>query len=336
MKVVFSPDKNSELLEVIRRFGHQSSAHFIFQEGIHCYHGPNDGRVFYARQSTPVGAVNLIFTRPLCASDDMQSLLENFLATQKIPSVFVCVDKNVADLLNKLGYHINQTGVESTVCLEQFSLHGHPKKQLRHASNFGKRKNCHVKELPWEEVDAHQVKMLSGKWRKTKGVSARELRLITRPPVFGDENEVRKFYCVQGDKILAYVFFDPYFQEGKLKGYCANILRSAPGKESNGALDFTILEAIKKFQTEGVSEISLGIAPLHSIQEEEGERKSIRFLNNFSYKYAGRLYSAKNLAYHKTRYRPEQTPWYLCTKDISLLRLYWGLMFGMNIFGSTK
>ena len=149
----------------------------------------------------------------------MIPLLESFFAERKHPSIFVCVDKEVANALRFFGFNINQTGVESTVSLENFSLHGHAKKQLRHASNFGKRKSCIAKELSWNQVDSQQVKDISGKWRNTKGVSARELRLITRPPNFKDESHVRKFYCLHGDRVIAYVFFDPYYEQGELKGY---------------------------------------------------------------------------------------------------------------------
>lgn len=327
---------NREIFSVFKKFGRQSSAYFIFQDHVKCFNSDDYGYVYYARQTTPLGAVNLVFTNPLCSKNHMLHLLKAFLATQSIPSIFVSVSIEVANALRELGYFVNQTGTESRIRLDDFDLHGHAKKQLRHASNFGKRTNSHVKELLWSQVDEQQARDLSDKWRRSKGVSTRELKYATRPPVFRDEWQVRKFYCFQGDRMIAYVFFDPYFDQGELKGYCANILRALPEKETNGALDYTILEAIKQFREEGVAELSLGVAPMQNIKKEPGDRRLMRWLSQGLYEYGNSLYSFKGLAYHKTRYRPIETPWYLCTKDVSLFRAYWGLMFGLKVLGTKE
>jgi len=333
----FTDSQTAALYQAFEKNGRQSSAYFIFQKHVRCFVSENKAdRVFYARQITPLGRVNIVFTNPLCPRNNMSALLAEFLATQCIPTLFVAVDQEVAEALRPLGYYINQTGSESRIPLESFELHGHKKKQLRHASNFGRRKRCEVKELKWDEVDAAQVRHLSDVWRKSKGVSTREMQYVTRPPVFGDEWRVRKFYCMQGDKLLAYVFFDPYFEQGKLVGYCANILRSLPERECNGAIDFTILEAVKTFQQEGVQELSLGVAPLSNIQKDENDRKGARWFSQLFYNYGNSLYACKAVAYHKSRYRPIETSWYLCTKDVSLFKAYWGLLFGLKVLGSKE
>ena len=134
-----SSDLHSDLHSDFTQYGRQSSAYFIFQEGVRCFNSQH-GDVFYAEQNTPLGRVNIIFTNPLCAKGKMLLLLQDFLAQHKKPSLFVSVNIEVADALRQLGYYINQTGVESSFKLDQFDLHGHAKKQLRHASNFGKRR----------------------------------------------------------------------------------------------------------------------------------------------------------------------------------------------------
>jgi len=330
------PNTAPTVFEDFVRYGRQSSAYFIFQKNVSCFHGRDGGRVHYGQQKTPLGPVNIVFTNPLCQSDGMKALLEEFLAAQRIPTLFDPVDKEAADSLRELGYSINQIGCESRIILDDFELSGHKKKQLRHASNFGKRHQCEVKELLWQQVDEAQVRNISIQWLRSKGVNNRELQYATRPPVYADEWQVRKFYCMQGERILAYVFFDPYYDNGKLAGYCANILRSIPGKECGGALDFVILEAIKQFRLEGVPELSLGVTPLQNIQKEPGERRSIRLISKLFYEYGNSLYAFKGLAYHKSRYRPIETPWYFCTKDVSLLRAYWGILFGLKVLGGKE
>jgi len=330
------PNTTSAVFEDFMQFGRQSSAYFIFQKNVDCFHGRSGGRVYYGQQKTPFGPVNIVFTNPLCKPGGMKELLEEFLAAQAVPTLFDPVDKEVAEPLRELGYYINQIGCESRIILNDFELSGHKKKQLRHASNFGKRHQCEVKELRWDLVDEAQVRDVSMKWLRSKGVNNRELQYATRPPVYGDEWQVRKFYCMQGERILAYVFFDPYFDNGELAGYCANILRSIPDKECNGAIDFVILEAIKQFRLEGVPELSLGITPLQNIQKEPGERFSIRLISKLFNEFGNSLYAFKGLAYHKSRYRPIETPWYFCTKNVSLIRTYWGILFGLKVLGGKE
>ncbi len=327
---------DSLLHESFYEWGRQSSAYFIFQPGVKRFMGRDGGYVHYAEQSTPLGPVNIVFTNPLVSRADMSALLDEFEEASEYPIIYVAVDREVADVLCSRRYCINQIGSESAIKLSRFSVRGKKKKQLRHASHFGERCGAEVRELSWRDVDAAQVKEVSLEWRQSKGVKRRELAYATRPPVYGDEWGVRKFYCMRGGELLAFVFFDPYYEAGTLKGYCANILRSRPDRVCNGALDFTILEAIKVFQAEGVPELSLGIAPLSNLQREINERRSVRLISRLFYDYGNRLYSFRGLAYHKSRYRPNETPWYLCTRDISLPRLYWALLFGLKVLGPAQ
>lgn len=327
---------DAEFVNDFFQHGRQSSAYFLFQPGVQCFYGPEGGRIHYARQSTPLGPVNIIMTNPLCAQSELPGLIKAFDEAQGIPNIYAGVDGTVAEVLREMGYYTNHAGLENVVALEGFNVIGKKKKQLRHASHFGERTGCTVKELTWAQVDRGQVKALSKEWIRSKVINNREIRYCSRPATFNEEWKVRKFYCFSGDQIVGYVFFDPYYEAGELKGYCANVLRCRPGKQWNGALDFTVLEAIKVFQQEGVGELSLGLAPLHGIEAVEGEHKLVRLLCQGFYRYGNRMYAFKNLAYHKSRYRPEEIPWFLCMKDVSLFRLYWGLLFGLNAIGKKE
>jgi len=317
-------------------YGRQSSAYFIFQEGVQTFHGSQGGRVHYAPQSTPFGPINFVMTNPLCAPEHMSALLEEFDQRHAVPNIYVAVDNEVAKPLRDRGYSINQVGVESSIPLADFNVRGKKKKQLRHASHFGERTGCRVEELTWDQVDGDQVWDISLDWIHSKVINNREIRYSTRPAVFDNEWKVRKFYCLHEDKVIAYVFFDPYYEEGRLLGYCANILRSRKDHHWNGALDYTMLEAMKVFQSEGVPEVSLGVSPFHNIGPEPNERKIVRWISNWFYLHGNHFYSFKSLAYHKTRYRPIETPWYLCMKDVSLARAYWGLLFGLKALGKKE
>ncbi len=321
--------------EALVQFGRQSSAYFIFQPDVRCFKGRDGGLLHYGRQRTPLGPVNLIFTNPLTSGAQMPHLIEEFECGQSCPNVYLAVDQCVADVLRGRAYHVNQIGAEHKLDLTSFTVQGKAKKQLRHASHFGQRQGGEVRELPWNQVNANEVVAVSRRWLENKSVKQRELRYVTRPPVFDEEWGVRKFYCYQGGRLLGFIFFDPYFEQGALRGYCANILRALPEKSANGVLDFIMLAAIEVFQAEGVQELSLGVAPLQNIEAEPGERASIRLISRLLFEYGNSVYAFKGLAYHKTRYRPQLTPWYLCSKDISLLRLYWSMLSGLRVVGAA-
>ena len=190
-----------------------------------------------------------------------------------------------------------------------------------------------VKEQKWSEVDAEQVKHISTLWRHTKAVKDKELRLITRPPEFKDAWEVRKFFCYYEGELVGFVFFDPFFKDEKLIGYTANILRGRKDIHPNGFLDFTLLEALKVFKSEGVTDLSLGISPLHEITAHPKEVKWVRMLQKLMYRYGSSFYAFQELAYHKTRYRADSTMWYQCIPpNSSTLKAAASVLIAINVF----
>ncbi len=328
---LFSPMNLPQVRQLIQKHGSQSSANFLIQKNVKYFGTPSTGVIGYTQHKSIFGNTNIVFTNPVCAPEDLNFLLNAYLMDQKNPTLFLGVDDKVKNLLAPFGFQSNQIGVESFIELSGFELRGKNKKQLRHASNFSHRVPCEVKELAWKAVSSQQVSNVSKMWRAQKGMSRSELKLLTRPPVFKDEPYVRKFYCMQGDRILGYVFFEPYYEKGIVKGYCANIIRALPEHAFNGVSDFIILEAIKQFQNEGIQELSLGISPLYDIQPEPNDRPALRNILNFMYQHANSIYSFQGLAYHKTRYRPIQKPWYLCSQDLNLARIFSALFFGLGV-----
>ncbi|MDX5298710.1 MAG: DUF2156 domain-containing protein, partial [Gammaproteobacteria bacterium] len=238
--------------------------------------------------------------------------------------------------LRAIGFHINEMGTEFSVRIADFNVEGKHKKQLRHAANLGKRCQVSVQELRWHEVDQRAVLDISEQWRQHKAVSSHELRLLTRPPVYNEEWAVRKFYAFDASgKILGYVFFDPFFRDGKVIGYTANILRQCMDEVPAGLLDFIVLEAMERFRHEGVEWLSLGISPLHNVQAVPGDRPGIRAVCKMLYEKGNKFYAFKALAYHKSRYRGEESKWYLATDDISVVKVAWTMLRGTGVLGQA-
>lgn len=322
--------------KLIARYGSQSSGYFNLQAGVQRFGIEDVGFLAYFPMRTFMGRVNVVFANPVCAPSVRPWLLRAFLHRTQGRTFFVGVDSEVADDLRDLGYNINEMGTEFSVSLDEFNVRGKDKKQLRHAANLGKRTGVVVKEQTWDEVNQSEVIRISEEWRRHKAVSNRELRLLTRPPVFQDEWQVRKFYCYEGDRLLGYVFFDPYYENGRIVGYTANILRQDLSNTHSGLLDFIIIEAMNKFREEGIKNLSLGISPLHGVDKVQGERTIVRKISQFLYKYGNKFYAFKALAYHKSRYRGTETKWYVATDDIPALKVAWTVLRATGILGQVR
>lgn len=320
-----------EKKELLTKFGHQSSSYFTLQPGVQHFGCKNHGYISFQSQMTLMGRVNIVFCNPICALEHISGLIREFLSKTPGKSIFMGVTKEIASILRTHNYHTNQMGTEFSLNLKNFEVKGKDKKHLRHAANLGERHGLTVKELNWSEIDQNEVRHISERWRSQKAVNSRELKLLTRPPEFQNEWKVRKFYCFKDGKVLGYVFFDPYFEKGKVVGYCANIIRKCPQAKPSDLLDYIILEAIKVFKQEGVDQLSLGISPLYNIEQEAGDRAIVRGLQKLLYHHANSLYAFKPLAYHKTRYRGDESKWYICTHNISLLKIAQAVLQGTQV-----
>ena len=321
---------------LIQRYGRQSSAYFSLQSDVHRFGAPGLGFIAYAPVQTFFGRVNMVFANPICKTNARPWLLRE--CVRRVPGTFVFsgIDASTADDLQSLGYRINEMGTEFRVRIPEFSVRGKQKKQLRHAANLGDRHNLEVREQTTDDVDLEQLGRVFESWRQHKSVDGHELRLLTRPPVLDDEWGVRKFYAYRGGQLLGCVFFDPFFEQGRVLGYTANILRQDPVNSPSGLLDYIILSAIERFRAEGIEYLSLGISPLHNVRARPGDSPTIRRTCQMLYKHGNNLYAFKALAYHKTRYRGEETPLYLATCQTPAIKVAWSMLRGTGIVGQPS
>ncbi|WP_150912450.1 DUF2156 domain-containing protein [Marinobacter halotolerans] len=320
--------------QFLRAFGRQSSSYFALQPDCHHYLDHQAGFVPYVPVSLLGQRVNVVPTRPLASDGDMLRVLAGFERDVPGRALFVGVDRAMALTLGKRGYDATMMGTEFAINPADFSVRGRAMKQLRHARNLDRRCHVRVQEQAAGAVSRRQVEEISRSWRSNKAVKQRELGLLTRPPVFDDEWGVRKFYGYVDDALAAYVFFDPYFRDGKLHGYCANILRASPETNRMGVLDHIMLRAIEQFRNEGIGEVSLGIAPLHGVRRFANDRPGLRWAQQGLYRCGNRLYAFAPLAYHKSRYRPRETPWFVCARNISSLRVVATLLKGTGLIST--
>ena len=258
--------RKEELLSYIRQFGTGSMAYSSLQEGLQAYRQDCDG--FVAHE--PVDERNrttICLSDPICAQDSRKTLLEGFVRKFKNP-VFLHISKETAEILQSMGFYINEMGTETIINVQEFSLKGDKKEFLRSQRNRALRDNVQVVEPQNGEVSAKTMRAISESWMKNKA-SGNELSFLARPAVYEEEPDVRRFFAVKDDNVIGFVFFDPMYKDGKVIGYLVNFLRTCV-QTSYSVCDFIIVEAIARFKAEGLQFLSLGFSPFADVDDSGG------------------------------------------------------------------
>lgn len=287
------------------KYGSGSLSYSALQEGMQWFIVPDVGFIQYEPMETIVhNAVCL--GDPICAPENRERLLGEFIKKFHDP-VFINISKETGKVLEKLGFYINQMGVETSIDVQKFTLSGSKKEFLRSQKNRAAKDGVTVVEVGKAHITAKDLKHISEEWMHRKTVHDHELSFLVRPAVFEDEPEVRKFVALRNNEVVAFVFFDPLWRDGKVFGYLANILRSL-GEQSYSLTDVIIIEAIAQFKSEGIEELSLGLCPFFQVEDDSDfhHSKALTELYKYAYEHANHLYAFKSLAFHKERYRPDQ------------------------------
>lgn len=292
-------------LEKLQQHGVSSLAYSSLQSGMKYFMHPEFGYVAFVPLSNEPGSV-CVLADPICSLDNLKPLLDAFLKEWKDP-IFLHVCHETAKALNELNFCVNELGVETFIDIQEFTLVGNKKQQLRQARNNARKDNIKVREITSvDDALFKAFKQIGDEWMKGKVISDNEMQFIVRPIVYVDEVDVRKFVAVMDDQIVGFVIFDPMYENGEIIGYIANHLRSTL-ERSYSVVDYIIIEAMEIFKAEGKRELSLGLSPLAQVNDGDEFKHSKLLKAHFRYGFerANFLYNFKNLYRHKSKYRPE-------------------------------
>ncbi len=258
----------------------------------------------------------IVLADPICDEENYQNLLTEFLK-QHPNAVFIGLSKKPAIVLEKMGYKVNQFGIETDILLNEFDLRGKKRAKLRQWRNKCERENVVVKEIPIEDhPDIEKVKDLSKRWLKNKKKG--KIQFLVRPLRFKQEKDVRYFFAYQNDDLIAFAVFDPIYKNEKIIGYFHNMDRY----ESNvphGTSPYIIISAIEKFKEEGISHIALGMSPMSLQRGMKNELKSYDLFTRKAFWYAYEklnfLYPFQGNAIHKNKFNGIQEPIYISSTN---------------------
>jgi lysylphosphatidylglycerol synthetase-like protein (DUF2156 family) len=271
-----------------------------FQPGLERF-GDTDGFLAYRM----VGHTAYVLADPLAPPERHGALIDAFVEARR-DVTFWQVSHATAKLLDARGFFVNELGLENFIDLASYGFEGPERRSFRTAVNRFARSGYRVAEAPLASLDSVRLKAISEGWRHTRTTKRRELQFLVRPVVLADEPGVRKFFIMDAnEEAVAFAFFDPLYEDGRVAGYLSATRRWLPGADPLSAY-LLVRRAIETFRAEGVERMYFGLMPFHGIEDKEFTkdwltRRAFRFI--YTNPIANRIvYPAPTLARHKQSY----------------------------------
>ena len=284
-----------ERLSYLKEYGSHCMSFSALQPGIQYFDMPGIGYIAYEQK----WGLRAVLSDPVCNKKDQETLIGEFLK-KDTPTGFAQVSEPVTKLLyEKFGYFSTQFGIESVIDLNNWNLKGKKKQVLRTSLNQAKKRGIVVSENYTE----NRHNQFSKQWMKTRKLDSREIRFLIRPMEMDHQEETRKFYAYQEDKLIGFIFFDPVYSNGKVISYVPNISRFDCSFKQ-GIFYTIMIAAMDIFKEEEIEQIHLGLSPFavndsNSLFEAGFPKKMVRFL----YLNGNRIYSFKGMHFTKSRFR---------------------------------
>ena len=300
-------DKWTVLSPFLKRYGREALSYATLQDGME-YFVDDAGYIAYTSVQHPVFArkpKRIVLSDPVCAPADLPKLIRNFLA-ENPRAAFGVISENCAQVLRGLGFKANCIGYEPEVPIQTYNTKGNWKDLdlIKRARNETKREGIVIREESSATIRHDDLSAVSARWIGTKKVNDREIWIYARRPVFGHEEDVRKFVAYDKEgRVVGFVFYDPMYRDGKVFGYSANISRC--DEQRFGRLATAVhMEAVEKFKTEGKEVLNLCLAPFVKLGEGKfNDDWATTFFFKLCVRYGNNIYNFKGLSFNKSKYR---------------------------------
>ncbi len=312
-----TPEEREKAAGIISRHGRDPSDPFTLLDDKR-YHFHPSGEGFVAYASWREMAVAL--ADPVCPPEIRQELILGFTAycrSQDWTPLFYGTGNGHRALYEQAGLITFKVGEDARIPLAEFSLAGGRFQNLRTARNKAKKEGLSFRWYdPSQGVDhglEAQLHLLSDAWLHSK--SGGEMTFDLGAFSLADIRERGCAVVLLPDgKVECFATWIPYAQG---TGRTLDLMRGrgSPG----GIMDFLILESMDHFKGDGVTEISLGNAPLANTETDpeqlsREERRVKLIFDRFD-----KFYRYKSLFDFKRKYHPAWQGRYLAYPPGTLL-----------------
>jgi hypothetical protein len=309
----------SSLDSLVHKYGCFSLAGSVHQPGIK-YFGDSSGVIAYAESGSFPNATWIALGDPLAPLSSWEELIRKF-TIQVSDTAFLNIGQQAASILQKENFTINDFGWEGIIQLDEYTLDGPKKQNIRNAVRRIEKLGYKVDELSTDE-NWNEISQVSQNWLRFRSSRRPENRLVTRPLMKRGRFQ-RLFGLWSPDGLLVHlVSFDEIWQEGSIIGYHSNINRSTDQSPKNA--DYAIhCHVMDVLRSEGISMLSLGLCP-DFLDRSEGLEQN-RYLSltlSFAQRFGANIYNFGGIAEHKAEFRPTykrrvflaiQKPWPVST-----------------------
>jgi lysylphosphatidylglycerol synthetase-like protein (DUF2156 family) len=207
-----------------------------------------DDRGFLAYKK--VWGTALVLCDPIAPRENIEGLISRFLREHP-DAGFWYLSRPIAQILASRGFYVNAMGPDTWIDLPTYNFAGAKKKPLREAVNRMNKGGFVTRECSLAEVGIDNVKAISEAWRQTRSAREQEVAFLNRPLVLAEEPDVRRFFTFNRDgKLVAFGFFDPVYEGGKVVGYTSQHNRHLP------EADVMVHFAIKRIVIETFQKVS--------------------------------------------------------------------------------
>ncbi|KUO61648.1 MAG: hypothetical protein APF84_17130 [Gracilibacter sp. BRH_c7a] len=265
-KIYEKDHKNIEkahALELINKYGTDSLSYLALSNDRHYFFGHKvEGLVAYRI----INKIVICLGDPICRIHDIEEFINEFKYYCKINKYKICfcsISNHTRKFLSEDEFCISKYGEEALIDLWKYEMRGSSTLKLRQKIRKAEKDGLRVIEYhPKKERDLKlemEICKISEEWlshKKSKlNFSVGELQ-IDSP--FG-----RKYFISidKAKKAQAVLVFTPFLQG---KGYFLDVMRRKLDATS-GTMEHAIINASLRSKEEGISFISLGVAPLTGI-----------------------------------------------------------------------
>jgi len=308
------PPPQETVLELVRRYGWNTTAHQILNRGIsHLLSSRGDavtGYVDYGRVRVAAGV-------PICAPERLLDAMDEFETAARHDGRRVCyfyAEERVRRLVSELdGYATVQIGAQPVWQPAEwratFDGHASLRAQRHRARNKG------VAILEWERQKATRNPLLEkclAEWLRARPMA--ELHFLVEPDTLGFLEERRVFVAEKEKRPVGFLIASPvplrrgWLVEQVIRG------RDAP----NGTAEMMIDDAVRAMADDGGTFVTLGLAPLAQREVRVENPRWLRLPFAVARAHGRRFYNFDGLERFKAKFRPHQwEPAYMISRERS-------------------
>jgi len=222
--------------------------------------------------------------------------------------VFYQVSNDELRLYVDLGLSLAKLGEEARVRLDDFTIEGSERAELRHARNRANREGASFEVIPARNVPAvlDELKVVSDAWLKDKQVHEKGFSLGSFLPEY-----LANFDCGVIRVDNAIVAFATIWKSADCDEISVDLMRFSSAAPKV-VMDYLFTELMLWAKSQGYHWFNLGMAPLSGL-EQHPLATLWHKLGNLLFRFGDNFYNFEGLRRYKSKFLPEWEPRYLAS-----------------------